>query len=190
MNVCLAELFSAYAPFTLRTAARFHGNGCQEGWLAVFFCQIIHFQECAGAECAPYASVVHSVNGALFRTKNQCNISVCKVPYITVRAVSSLLVAGAKIALSVHTWLTKHKEGPQITSFSCLFLTFSLCTHGKCHAIFASTTGRLETPITALYWISGENYLSITKRYDTRCYFNVRSKADISQLNLPHGTDN
>ena len=26
-------------------------------------------------------------------------------------------------------------------------------------------------------------------RYDTRC-FNVRSKADISQLNLPHGTDN
>ena len=27
-------------------------------------------------------------------------------------------------------------------------------------------------------------------RYDTRCYFNVRSKADISQLDLPHGTDN
>ena len=24
-------------------------------------------------------------------------------------------------------------------------------------------------------------------RYDTICYFNVRSKADISQLNLPHG---
>jgi len=24
--------------------------------------------------------------------------------------------------------------------------------------------------------------------YDTRCYFNVRSKADISQLNLPHGS--
>jgi len=24
-------------------------------------------------------------------------------------------------------------------------------------------------------------------RYDTRCYFNVRSKADITQLNLPHG---
>jgi len=27
-------------------------------------------------------------------------------------------------------------------------------------------------------------------RYDTRCYFNVRSKADMSQLNLPHGNDN
>ena len=27
-----------------------------------------------------------------------------------------------------------------------------------------------------------------TIRYDTRCYFNARSKADISQLNLPHGT--
>jgi len=27
-------------------------------------------------------------------------------------------------------------------------------------------------------------------RYDARCYFNVRSKADTSQLNLSHGTDN
>ena len=34
----------------------------------------------------------------------------------------------------------------------------------------------------------GDTTLSrITVRYDTRCYFNVRSKADISQLNLPHG---
>ena len=24
-------------------------------------------------------------------------------------------------------------------------------------------------------------------QYDTRCYFNVHSKADMSQLNLPHG---
>ena len=29
-----------------------------------------------------------------------------------------------------------------------------------------------------------------TIRYDTRCYFNVRSKADMNQLNLPHGDDN
>ena len=27
-------------------------------------------------------------------------------------------------------------------------------------------------------------------RYDTRCYFNVRSKADTNQLNLLHGNDN
>jgi len=27
---------------------------------------------------------------------------------------------------------------------------------------------------------------NVQLRYDTRCYFNVRSKADISQLNLPH----
>ena len=26
-------------------------------------------------------------------------------------------------------------------------------------------------------------------RYDTRCYFNMRSKADMSQLNLPHGNN-
>ena len=27
-------------------------------------------------------------------------------------------------------------------------------------------------------------------KYDTRCYYNVRSKAHISQLNLPHETNN
>jgi len=29
-----------------------------------------------------------------------------------------------------------------------------------------------------------------TIQYDTRCYINVRSKANVSQLNLPHATDN
>ena len=28
------------------------------------------------------------------------------------------------------------------------------------------------------------------QRYDTRSYFNVRSKAHMSRLNLPHGNDN
>ena len=36
--------------------------------------------------------------------------------------------------------------------------------------------------------VSGE--FGVALRYDTRCYFNVRLKADISQLNLPHGTYN
>ena len=31
------------------------------------------------------------------------------------------------------------------------------------------------------------SYTTCTIRYDTRRYFNVRSKADTSQLNLPHG---
>ena len=43
------------------------------------------------------------------------------------------------------------------------------------------------------YWISIRSQLLPTRRgeirYDTRCYFNVRSKADMSQLNLPHGTE-
>ena len=37
-----------------------------------------------------------------------------------------------------------------------------------------------------LYLFQKEN----TIRYDTRCCFNVRSKADMSRLNLPHGDDN
>jgi len=38
-----------------------------------------------------------------------------------------------------------------------------------------------------------ENVVALQRaeiRYDTRCYFKVRSKANMSQLNLPHGTDN
>ena len=37
------------------------------------------------------------------------------------------------------------------------------------------------------------NYVGLTvvryERYDMRCYFNVRSKADMSWLNLPHRND-
>ena len=32
------------------------------------------------------------------------------------------------------------------------------------------------------------NYLHVVLRYDMRCCINVRSKADVSQRNLPHGT--
>jgi len=41
-------------------------------------------------------------------------------------------------------------------------------------------------PSWVISWMSAA---MATIRYDTRCYFNVRSKADMSQLNLPHGTD-
>ena len=34
------------------------------------------------------------------------------------------------------------------------------------------------------------NTIRLLIRYDTRCYFNVRSKADMNRLNLPHGDDN
>ena len=33
--------------------------------------------------------------------------------------------------------------------------------------------------------LKNKSYTDRLIRYDTRCYFNVRSKADISQLNLP-----
>jgi len=41
---------------------------------------------------------------------------------------------------------------------------------------------------------AGNNFLFLsvrydTIRYDTRCHFNVRSKANIIQLNLLHGTN-
>ena len=44
----------------------------------------------------------------------------------------------------------------------------------------AQYLGKVPLKVAAFY----QNTFTI--RYDTRCYFNVRSKADISQLNLPH----
>ena len=42
-----------------------------------------------------------------------------------------------------------------------------------------------------LLWCPERRFIYRTRiRYDTRCYFNVRSKADTSRLNLPHGEDN
>jgi len=38
--------------------------------------------------------------------------------------------------------------------------------------------------------VLARNFAEYTIRYDTTCYFNVRSKADMSRLNLPHGNDN
>ena len=56
----------------------------------------------------------------------------------------------------------------------------------------------VEAVLSAAVWLMKLNRLSSagshddenggTIRYVTRCYFNVRSKADISQLNLPHGS--
>jgi len=51
------------------------------------------------------------------------------------------------------------------------------CTwHCSVHYLFLQTA----TPLFPHIWI----------RHDTRCYFNVRSKADMSRLNLSHGNDN
>jgi len=44
----------------------------------------------------------------------------------------------------------------------------------------------------SISWRKSQKYILPVnkKRYDTRCYFNVRSKADMSRLNLPHADDN
>ena len=39
---------------------------------------------------------------------------------------------------------------------------------------------------TAIQQQNSNQNKQITNKYDTRCYFNVRSKANMSQLNLPH----
>jgi len=58
-------------------------------------------------------------------------------------------------------------------------------------AVFASGTQNFtsSTSVIIAAFCSVSSSLD-APRYDTRCYFNVRAKADMSQLNLPHGNDN
>jgi len=51
-------------------------------------------------------------------------------------------------------------------------------------------SSRDDCIVSAVITKYGQRTLLCSIRYDTRCYFNVRSKADISQLNQPHGTNN
>jgi len=75
------------------------------------------------------------------------------------------------------------------------------CDHGQLRLLDArlvhprSTPSRRVRQTVVGVWPRGQvsshcHFVYDTIRYDTRCYYNVRSKADISQLNLPHGTDN
>jgi len=68
----------------------------------------------------------------------------------------------------------------------------SNCRHGiannrKCRP--KSSCSQLVVLMKSRHQLSSE-FFSVTVRYDTRCYFNVQSKADMSQFNLPDGTNN
>jgi len=56
--------------------------------------------------------------------------------------------------------------------------------------IFSRTVSKLEVennrPVTMLC----ARLMLLPTGFDTKCYFNVQSKAAMSQLNLPHGTNN
>ena len=74
-------------------------------------------------------------------------------------------------------------------SWSAQIKYLGCCFRGEqCAVDPSSFIGRFYGSLNNILNVVGNSRNTI--RYDTRCYFNVRSKADISQLNLPHGTDN
>ena len=48
---------------------------------------------------------------------------------------------------------------------------------------------KISHDVACYYQYCYQAYIQFTIRYDTRSNFNVCSKADISQFNLPHGTE-
>ena len=71
-------------------------------------------------------------------------------------------------------------QAQQQTSRTSLLLSID----GTARQTHARTDGHRTQMLTAGL---GQRQPYWSTRYDTRCYFNVRSKADTSQLNLPHG---
>jgi len=69
------------------------------------------------------------------------------------------------------------------------FAVVDRLTHGVCKSPRRLQCVPLRSSVCPI--VTTKRLLSVdTIRYDTRCQFNVRSKADTSQLNLPHGNNN
>jgi len=71
-----------------------------------------------------------------------------------------------------------------------LAIVIGLTVYCSIRLMRAKNLRKMHRPAAAAELTPAGTGLFCSVLYDTRCYFNVRSKADISQLNLPHGTDN
>jgi len=101
--------------------------------------------------------------------------------------------------LNTYKWCIQNKEVTETTSTS----SARRLLRGRSRSAdsgHATTARRNELHCMAgiMCWFWRPNdverrhcmHAATTTRYDTRCYFNVRSKADMNRLNLPHGDDN
>jgi len=62
----------------------------------------------------------------------------------------------------------------------------ALCTRCSLLRLDEELPYSIEMSLWRTYIVDHFSFFTVPIRYDTRCYFNVRSKADMSQLNLPH----
>ena len=68
---------------------------------------------------------------------------------------------------------------------------FTICTFIICSVLHPLRSVALSDRIKLTNTFAElHHHTTPSIRYDTRCYFNVRSKVDMSRLNLPHGNDN
>ena len=87
--------------------------------------------------------------------------------------------------------INDESQGSIAKNFRCdELLYYTFITHSAGERIFKIGEHLAKLRAKSLTVSYTPFALHFTIRYDTIRYFNVRSKADISQLNLPHGTDN
>ena len=110
-----------------------------------------------------------------FWMSNQINHKVCKK--------NSLYQQSSNCRHYTNYWngTPLQRTCRHINPLKCMLIVSTQILRSLCRYFFVKWRGCTSGWIRAV---------RCTIRYDTRCYFNVRSKADISQLNLPHGTDN
>ena len=131
--------------------------------------QITVLSACANAACQPRNNISIVTDKS---TPEQRGVGPCGISWWFRWDWTNSAVAEKSLSIIPH-WFSK---------------TTTLTWHAQAKytaAIVSPTKAASSTVAVLSNWF----HLHDTIRYDTRCYFNVRSKADISQLNLPHGTD-
>jgi len=115
------------------------------------------------------------------------------------RTLIQTLESTVQTMWKLHTWQMNISIQPTVYSKSTHLWKRALIHQWRklyvqrhCSSCNAGKTQTATSPtILLLYLLMDNNLWGIKKHstiwYDTRCYFNVRSKADKSQLNLPHG---
>ena len=112
----------------------------------------------------------------------QCQVTVL----LAVETDQRLAVTTTLLAQAQRHAAPKHRSS---SSSSCGLSDGGSChpyKNARCTSVLCPMIGHGQT-LLFLYTAAIDKMLI---RYDIKCYFNVRSKADISQLNLPHGTNN
>ena len=155
-----------------------------------------HCASCMGALLFPIIVLLHYVDSTVQLRSDSDGLSLCS--YIDRRRVAVYWAMDRRTPIYWHRWaVCRHHPSPKLlVIIHCLPQqpTIRRSSTGPRHSftmLLMLHASRQRPPTCSAVFTRHETCVRHdTILYDTRCYINVRSKANMSQLNLPHGADN